>query len=146
MQVNATPSVSTSFTRERNVDGLSIAFQQAPEHSGTAVAEHSTLPVGKNGRHPPAMRRQTTVSNCIHPAIDPMEISPLHARCDRVSSQPNGNELSERDDTMLPFGDVDHAKVRSGAFFPHVGEQVATLSGSPPRGAGKDARGSAPRG
>jgi hypothetical protein len=70
--------------------------------------------------------------NRVHPAVNPMERPTLHTRRDRVSSQSTRNELSERDDAMLPLGNMGKPKLGCGAFFPHVGEQVATPSSSPP--------------
>ena len=134
MQANAPSSSAAPFPQDYDVDGLSIALQHPPEHGSAAVTDNSTLPVGENGSHPPAMWGESTMSNCIHPAINPVQVSPLHPRCDRVPSQARGNELSERDDTVLLFGDTDDPKLGCGAFFPHVGEQVATPASSPPEG------------
>ncbi len=72
--------------------------------------------------------------NRVHPTVNPMEKPPLHASRDHVPSQSMGNQLSERDDTVLALGNTGNPKLGCGAFFPHVGEQVATPESSPPSG------------
>jgi hypothetical protein len=134
VQTDSIPSPSTTLTRDRDVDEFWIALQQTPKGSGTAMADHGTPSTCKDSGHPPALRREATVPNRIHPAVNPMERPTLHARRDRVSSQSTRDELSERDNAVLPLGNTGNPKVGRGAFFPHVREEVATPKSSPPTG------------
>jgi hypothetical protein len=132
VQTDSIPSPSTTPTRDRDVDEFWIALQQTPKGSGTAMADHGIPSTCKDSGHPPALRTETTVPNRIHPAVNPMERPTLHACRDRVSSQSTRDELSERDNAVLPLGNTGNPKVGRGAFFPHVGEEVATPKSSPP--------------
>lgn len=122
MQANAGAALSSTGAGYRNVDQVLIPPEQAPEHGGTAVADHGALPRREDRRHPPTVRGEAGVSDGIDPAVNPMELTPTGTLGDRVPSQSRRDELSKRDDPVLPFGDSGDAKIGCGAFVPHVGE------------------------
>jgi hypothetical protein len=94
---------SPRLSRDGHV-ALTIPFPEAPDRRSALMAQHRSLTARKHCGHLGAVPRSHR-PYLIDAVIQPHEPTPRHAARDRAPTNPGIEELSSRNEPMLPGGD-----------------------------------------
>lgn len=110
------PMTSVHIRGYGDVDRSGAIRADPPERSSALVAEHCLRAATEDGGHPFAQPSQFGTPDRIDASSDGVQPTSRHPVLDRVRAEAQREELSVRDDTMLPFRKRPKLRVPSLGF------------------------------
>jgi hypothetical protein len=92
------------------------AGEDLPERAGRLVAQRGVGAAGEDGGHCCGERRRWSVAHGVHPAVKEVKAPDAAAIRNRVAVQSCGEQLRDRDHSMLRNGDFGDQKLGCAEF------------------------------
>ena len=124
---------------DRHVDGCACARPQPPQGRGARVAEDRPLAEGQRGGQPAPLAGDRSVADGEYLAVKGVQPARANAAFDRRPADPERQELTECDHSMLGGGQGGQLALRGvDVATSHSAGSAATPGGSPRETAGVD--------
>lgn len=101
-----------------HVDARGRGVQQPPVRGRADVAEHRAGPARQHRRQAPPLHAQRGVPDRIDALMQPVKPTSAHPDIHRRGRDAQRSQLSARDDTPLPSGELGQRRERGCAAFP----------------------------
>ncbi len=119
-------SQSQEGRRAAMTDGCRPAIEHPARGAARPAAD------GQRRRQESALRGEGGMADRVYPAMDAVQRATSDPRLDRVAAQTDRVQLRARDDTVLPFRDLDQGEVGMDEFSVHLTDKSSSSDALPP--------------
>jgi hypothetical protein len=133
MDAQPGPSVAARPARHDDVDRSRGNGAELPQCSRASMTESRALPTCKHRREPARLLCERVVAYRVDPTVYSVQASRLYPTRDPVRSDPDRDELRERNHSVLARGDLSDQTVGWGGFVSHSDKKPPSPGGAPER-------------